>query len=458
MDKHFFFLLLQKKTAKEIVECLLNGIPHGTKYPENVRSFALTLHHQSPSAYRFVRETFSKNLPDVSTMRLWYQNCDLNCKPGIHKSILELLQKKAAKLKSKGKQLVCSLSFDEMHIRRQLKWSDSEKKLLGYVSYGWKKDAALPDEMPPLATNVIVFMISSLSENFQLPIAYEFITNLDGQGKKELVVSVINALINVDVKVSNITFDGCTSNKSMCNLLGTDLDPTSEQFQTYFYVGGQKIYVIFDACHMEKLVRSALGDKKTMFDKHDKKIEWQNFVDLVEFRKKGFALTHKMNQKHLYFHRRRMKVDLATQTLSTSVADSMQYLKDQGFVKFENAGALIHFIRKFDTLFDIFNTKSSESSNIFKQSLSAKNASNVFGFLETTFDYIKHLKIAEKNDQIKNVLKSSRQTGFVGYLINISSLKQMFEEYVTDSAILTSISTYSLSQDFLEIFFGKNRY
>lgn len=391
-------------------------------------------------------------------MRSWFQSCDMNCKPGIHESVLKLLQEKATILKEKGTQLVCSVSFDEMNIRKQIKWSISERKLMGYVTYGWNKNTTSEYEMPPFATQVIVFMVSGLNQNFQIPISYQFIATLNADDKKNLLLDVINAVLDVGVKVSNITFDGCAANKSMCKALGAKLDASSDQFQTYFLVGDQKIYIILDACHMEKLVRSTIGDKKIMFDKDDRKIEWQYFVDLVEFRNKGLALTHKMNQKHLHFQRRRMKVDIATQTLSASVADSMQYLKNEGYAEFENANATIQFTRTFNTLFDIFNTKDGENSNIFKQSLSVNNENTIFDFCDATVDYIKHLKIADKNGRKINILKSLRHTGFLGYLVNINSLKQMFNEYVKDTSIISSIPTYTLSQDFLEIFFGKNRY
>lgn len=35
-----------------------------------------------------------------------------------------------------GRQLICTLSFDEMAIRKHVQWSDSEKKFFGRISYG----------------------------------------------------------------------------------------------------------------------------------------------------------------------------------------------------------------------------------------------------------------------------------------------------------------------------------
>ncbi|KAG5872970.1 hypothetical protein JTB14_027649 [Gonioctena quinquepunctata] len=54
-----------------------------------------------------------------------------------------------------------------------------------------------------------------------------------------------------------------------------------------------------------------------------------------------------------------MKVELATQTLSSSVADAIEFLKDDLKVPdFQSAGPTIHFLRMVDIAFDILNSRS----------------------------------------------------------------------------------------------------
>lgn len=450
-------LHFQNKPNKELVDCLVNGIKASRKYPPVVRKFAVSLHFLSPRAYNFVRDTFEKNLPDPATMRRWYQYSDMNCMPGVHDSVLKFLEQISTAMKAKDSKLVATLSFDEMHIRQQICWSNSDKKILGYVTFGWDKENAVSEEMPPVASQAIVFMVSSLNGPiFHLPVAYHFVHKLNGKKKRDLLFEVLNKLETTGITISNITFDGAKENGYMCKLLGANLNVNSANFKPYFNFHEQRIYIIYDACHMDKLVRNAIGDRKVMYHE-GKKIEWKYFELLVEFRKKGFAMVHKMNQKHLLFYNRRMKVNLAVQTLSGSSANSMLHLKEEGWKEFENVDGTAEFAQTFNNLFDVFNTMKEENSNLFKQNLSAENKDVVFQFLERAEQYIRGLQIQEKDGSVKNVLDSLRSTAFVGFIVNIKSLMLMYKDYVEDSAILRSISTYLLSQDFLEMFFGKNR-
>ncbi|GLV43403.1 hypothetical protein CBL_21275, partial [Carabus blaptoides fortunei] len=48
----------------------------GRKFPAELRTFALTLHFYSSSAYDYVRTTFGKCLPHPTTLRKWYSAVD----------------------------------------------------------------------------------------------------------------------------------------------------------------------------------------------------------------------------------------------------------------------------------------------------------------------------------------------------------------------------------------------
>ena len=53
-----------------------------------------------------------------------------------------------------------------------------------------------------------------------------------------------------------------------------------------------------------------------------------------------------------------MKVKLAAQTLSSSVADAIEYFLKEGDPKFQGANGTIKFIRVVDRLFDLLNSRS----------------------------------------------------------------------------------------------------
>lgn len=53
-----------------------------------------------------------------------------------------------------------------------------------------------------------------------------------------------------------------------------------------------------------------------------------------------------------------MKVKIAAQTLSNSVATALEYLsKDLKIKKFQNCEAIVEFIRKINNAFDLINSR-----------------------------------------------------------------------------------------------------
>lgn len=57
-----------------------SGSSPRTKYPEELRKFAFTLHFYSGKAYDYVRETFHLSLPHPSVIRKW--STVVECQPG----------------------------------------------------------------------------------------------------------------------------------------------------------------------------------------------------------------------------------------------------------------------------------------------------------------------------------------------------------------------------------------
>ncbi|XP_049764466.1 uncharacterized protein LOC126092781 [Schistocerca cancellata] len=153
-----------------------------------------------------------------------------------------------------------------------------------------------------------------------------------------------------------------------------------------------------------------------------------------------------------------MKVKLATQLLSNSVADAIQYCCDMKLAGFEQASATVKFIRIFNSLFDVCNSSTLLQSD-FKQALNTANFSAVEGFLLKAQRYIKELTVGP-NPQAMRVVDSNRKTGFIGFLVRISSVLHMYSKVVgtqTHTPLLKFLPLYKCSQDHLEMFFSAIR-
>lgn len=221
----------------------------------------------------------------------------------------------------------------------------------------------------------------------------------------------------------------------------------------------KQIFIFYDICHMEKLVRGQLHKRSILVDENGEEVRWRYFEQLVKFsQNKGFYTTQKLNQSHLEWRRRPMNVRMAVETLSKSTANSMEYLMNEVFEEFHGAEATIRKIRVFDNLFDVFNAKCVHSNeNVFKNAICDANKDEIFALFNESSEYIKRLKFKDEDGQIKEICKGRFRTGHVGFVIGMRSLMLIYEKYVEKEKILSFIPTYYLNQDAVEMFFGKVR-
>lgn len=158
-----------------------------------------------------------------------------------------------------------------------------------------------------------------------------------------------------------------------------------------------------------------------------------------------------------------MHVRTAVETLSNSSADSMEFLMNNNVKEFEGAAPTIKFTRIFNTLWDIFNSHRIRSGekNEFKNALNPLNKVQVFNFLREAKQYILSLKVEHaKTGKLIPIVLSDWRTGFRGFVMNIITLESVYEDLMEnerDKYKMNFLATYRLSQDHLEMFFGKIR-
>lgn len=94
-------------------------------YPPALRSFALTLHFYSPRAYNYVREEMKLALPDLSTIKTWYNS--INGEAGFTQESFDALKHKVREASKRNQTLLCSLMLDEIGIKTGTQRSRSGK-------------------------------------------------------------------------------------------------------------------------------------------------------------------------------------------------------------------------------------------------------------------------------------------------------------------------------------------
>lgn len=96
-----------------------------------------------------------------------------------------------------------------------------------------------------------------------MEIAYFFVNELTKEERGEIIKAVLTSTDNCGIQVIALTFDGLSSNVSM--YLNTN-DNCDSILQLYSPTYDYKIPIIFDACHMIKLVRNTLASKKILYE------------------------------------------------------------------------------------------------------------------------------------------------------------------------------------------------
>lgn len=149
-----------------------------------------------------------------------------------------------------------------------------------------------------------------------------------------------------------------------------------------------------------------------------------------------------------------MKVKLATQLLSSSVASALELCKNTLMLpQFQDCSATIKFIRIFNDLFDIFNSKNQKQYN-FKKPISIDNYCEINAKVKECAQYIKSLSLVGQN---QGILHSKIKTGFLGFFINIESMLHMYKFLCIEDNLLQYIPMYKISQDHLELIFSSIR-
>ena len=165
-------------------------------------------------------------------------------------------------------------------------------------------------------------------------------------------------------------------------------------------------------------------------------------------------LANKLTMEHIMFEQQKMKVKLATQALSSSVAHAIEYCTQVlKLPQFEGSEATVAFIRVIDRLFDILNSKNPLAKG-FKAPMKMENHDEWSPFLKHAHEYIFSLK----NSSGQFMHRTKQKTGFVGFLCAIESVKGIFEEYVMKpGSPLDYLLNYKFSQDHLELLFSSVR-
>ena len=341
----------------------------------------------------------------------------------------------------------CCLVLDAMSIRQDTVWDSNSGKYMGHVDYGGKMEFS-----DRLASEVLVFMAVGLSGRWKLPCAYFFTDHMNADQQTNFVIDCIKRLHESGITVRAVSCDGTEVNMKMFRNLGVDMN---KPFFIHPCNESVHVYGICDVCHMLKLVRNTFADLKILHDGNNNEIRWsyiQNLLDVQE--SAGIRAANKLSVNHVNFRKHKMKVKLAAQVLSNSVADVLEFLRmDVKDLKQIGNEATVEFIRTVDKLFDLLNSH----SPVGKGSKSPLRLCNESYWKPLLIKFRSYLLCLKSADGI-SLVNHRRKTAFIGFVMSINTVLQLAHDLLHRTLNpFRYFLTYRLSQDHLELFFSKIR-
>ena len=185
-------------------------------------------------------------------------------------------------------------------------------------------------------------------------------------------------------------------------------------------------------------------------------IKWQYIEELNNVQQDlGFTLGNKLKKKHIAWAKHKMNVKLAAQTLSSSVATAIDFLRTEAQLpEFYGSEHTTKFICMIDMAFDMLNSRNPHSKG-YKSPVTRENIKLWTDQCERVVTYLLSLK--ERNGSF--IRDKRRKTAIWGFVFSIKSLIAISHELLFRTYHhIKYILTYKFSQDHIELLFNKIRW
>jgi len=229
---------------------------------------------------------------------------------GLQDNIFEILKIKTETFQDINKY--CAICIDEMSLKTHLFYNIARDRVIG-------KHGNLDSEYSLLpAHNVAVIMVKGICESWK-PFGYFFLhSTMQASDLVKIIEQVVRKLKAINLKVIALISDMGSNFYKLSKLLNIDTE------QSYFKVDEEKIFYIFDSPHLIKATRNNLHQHSFVYN--DKRTSWKYIEEYYESDKKAeFRSSPKLTDAHVNPNNfQKMKVKIATQVLSRSVAAGMK--------------------------------------------------------------------------------------------------------------------------------------
>lgn len=370
--------------------------------------------------------------------------------PGLTKSSIELIGRNIKE--GDNTYRLCCLHIDEMELKKHIDYERHSGRVYGFVDIG---DGPLDDTATqPHASKALCIVAVGLIGHWKLPIGYVFTDGTNANLQSKLITNIVQDLYEKQCVVVSITFDGLAANLKTVELLGGNM--SYDNFNSKFphpSIPNFHISVVLDACHMLKLFRNLLEQEDILLPNCGK-AQWLYIDQLQKLQNsEGLVLANKLTDRHVNFKQQKMKVRLAAQVFSSSVAKALEYLRKCDNVLFANSLATETLLLNIDKLFDLLNSKSIFGTG-YKKPVTLYNWKCTKKILLNLRKFL--LSLCTSTGQL--LAKSKKRTCVIGFCSGIDAMLYLMDNILIKNVVnnvpLKYLLTNRMSQDHIETFFS----
>ncbi|CAG9829804.1 unnamed protein product [Diabrotica balteata] len=443
MESGDFLAQSINKATYDFIKCQLRCQkfqPKGRRYSLDEKILFLSFLKQSPKGYKLFRKIFAA--PSRKTLTNLLQNIPFAT--GINETIMASLKNSTKGMSVKEKY--CSILFDEISIDPGLQYNKKEGAIYGFEDYG-----DYEYNRPIIADKALVFMARGIFKKWKQPIAYYISeSGMKGHLLCLKIKEVIRACRNSDLLPITIICDQYSANKKAIKLLYEENCKQPHQFG--FLIDGVEVIPLYDPPHLLKGIRNNFFNKSVKF-KWRKNIEvatWAHINQLYDLEDKDYdyKLCPKLTESHVK-NLKKMKVSIAAQTLSNTVAAAMKKLASSQLNCLPaEAESTAEFILFMDKVFDSVNGAGTFNKNGKRLRMAVTKKSEHYTFWTEAIQVFESIKFEERGKQtvppsVLNWIHTLRGMRYLWELFQKKNIKYFCPNF--------------LNQDPLENFFGRIR-
>ncbi|XP_011680559.1 uncharacterized protein LOC100893587 [Strongylocentrotus purpuratus] len=458
----------QKLLWEEQTKALKTGDRRQMRWHPSVIRWAIAVHSKSPAAYKLIKDSKFLILPAIGTLTKYTHYTQP--KTGVHHDMIQQTIKEM-NLKHEFQRNV-SLICDEMKTKSGIVYSSSTGELIGFVDVGSINnelrafEKRLKEDTDELASHAFMIMVRGLFSPAKQAVALFPTSSLRSGEIYDCVMKTVLAVETAGLKVRVVVADGASCNRKFFRICTDDV-------HGYYTINpadqDRKIYFFCDVPHLLKTARNNLENsgfnrKSRNLQFGEKHMRWTHLIQLYEWDcTSDLRLLPRLSHEHLYLNPSlRMRVKLATQVLSKSVANALKLRSDN--TGDTSTDGTRQFVEMFNKFFDCLNVSTASEGQ-------RKRNPNLLPYRDvddSRFEWLRDVFLQYLSDWEKAIADSPNLSAIErerrcisketrdGLRITVNSFVELTKELLVEEGVQYVLSE-KFSQDPIEEYFSKQR-